>query len=102
MPISLKNTTSVLPWARYSPQANMLTIAGEDGKPRELPFVGKSFAMDPENGSTGWLLIAEGARDLETVPDRRRRAAFPWSKLQTRDSQSCFTVAEVIREPGGA
>ena len=68
MPISLKNTTSILPWARYSPQANMLTIAGEDGKPRELSFVGKSFAMDPENGSTGWLLIAEGTRDWKPFP----------------------------------
>jgi hypothetical protein len=68
MPISLKNATSTLPWARYSPQANVLTIAGEDGKPREISFVGRSFAVDVENGSMGWLLIAEGARDWVPYP----------------------------------
>ena len=62
MPISLKNSTSVLPWARYSPQANPLTVAGENG-PREMAFVGKSFTIDIENASRGWLLITEGMRD---------------------------------------
>lgn len=68
MPISLQNATSILPWARYSPQANVLTIAGEDGKPREILFVGKSFAVDVENGSMGWLLIGEGIRDWVPYP----------------------------------
>ena len=68
MPISLKNTGSVLPYIRYSPQANTMTIAGEDNKPREIPFLGKSFAIDIENGSTGWLLIGEGIRDWKPFP----------------------------------
>ena len=67
MPINLKNSTSVLPWARYSPQANMLTVAGETA-PREMPFVGKSFAIDIENGTRGWLLITEGMRDWKPFP----------------------------------
>jgi hypothetical protein len=68
MPISLKNSNSILPWARYSPQANVLTIPGEDGKSRELSFVGKSFAIDIENGVPGWLLITEGSRDWKPFP----------------------------------
>ena len=63
MPISLKNTGSVLPYIRYSPQANTMNVAGEDNKPREIPFLGKSFAIDVENGVAGWLLIGEGIRD---------------------------------------
>jgi hypothetical protein len=53
MPISLKNTNSILPYVRYSPQANTMAVAGEDNAPREIPFIGKSFAMDIENGSMG-------------------------------------------------
>ena len=68
MPISLKNTGSVLPYIRYSPQANTMTLAGEDNKPREIAFLGKSFAIDIENGSTGWLLIGEGIRDWKPFP----------------------------------
>ena len=68
MPISLKNSASILPYIRYSPQANTLTLAGEDNKPREIPFLGKSFVMDPENGSQGWLLIGEGIRDWKPFP----------------------------------
>lgn len=68
MPISLKNSSSGIPWIRYSPQANMLMIASEEGKPRELSFVGKSFAIDIENGSKGWLLIGEGSRDWLPYP----------------------------------
>jgi hypothetical protein len=67
MPISLKNSTSILPWARYSPQANLLTVAGESS-PREMAFVGKSFAIDIETGSRGWLLITEGMRDWKPFP----------------------------------
>jgi hypothetical protein len=67
MPISLKNSTSILPWARYSPQANLLTVAGENG-PREMAFVGKSFAIDIENALRCWLLITEGARDVKYFP----------------------------------
>jgi hypothetical protein len=68
MPISLKNSASLLPWARYSPQSNVLTIAGEDNKPREIPFVGRSFAVNIENGSMGHLLIGEGVRDWKPFP----------------------------------
>ena len=63
MPISLKNATSILPWIRYSPQENNMLIAGDDGKPRDISFLGRSFAIDVENGSMGWLLISEGMRD---------------------------------------
>jgi hypothetical protein len=73
MPISLKNSNSILPYVRYSPQSNSMTVAGEDNKPREISFLGKSFATEIENGSMGWLLIAEGARDwkpfaIDSVP----------------------------------
>ena len=68
MPISLKNTNSILPYVRYSPQANKMTIAGEDNKPREIPFLGKSFAVDIENGTKGWLLIDQGRRDWKPFP----------------------------------
>jgi hypothetical protein len=68
MPISLKNAGSVLPYIRYSPQANTMTVAGEDNKPREIPFLDKSFAIDVENGSMGWLLIGEGIRDWKPFP----------------------------------
>ena len=68
MPISLKNTGSVLPYIRYSPQANTMTVAGEDNKRHGIPFVGKSFAIDIENGSMGWLLIGEGIRDWKPFP----------------------------------
>jgi hypothetical protein len=68
MPISLKNTASILPYIRFSPQSNSMTTAGEDGKPREVAFLGKSFAMDPENGSMGWLLIGEAVRDWKPFP----------------------------------
>jgi uncharacterized membrane protein YgcG len=67
MPISFKNSTSVLPWARYSPQANLLTVAGENA-PRELGFVGKSFAIDIEHALRCWLLITEGMRDVKYFP----------------------------------
>jgi hypothetical protein len=67
MPISLKNSTAVLQWVRYSPQANILTVQGED-KPREMAFVGKSFLIDIENGVRGWLLITEGMRDWKPFP----------------------------------
>jgi hypothetical protein len=68
MPISLKNTGSVLSWVRYSPQANTMSIAGEDNKPREIAFLNRSFAIDVENGSMGWLLIGEGIRDWKPFP----------------------------------
>ena len=45
-----------------------MTLAGEDNKPREIAFLGKSFAIDIENGSTGWLLIGEGIRDWKPFP----------------------------------
>ena len=98
MPISLKNSTSILPWIRYSPQSNAMTVAGEDNKPREVPFLGKAFAIDIENGSMGWLLISEGIARLEALSDRQRPAAIPWSQLQARifDPALC---AEVSREP---
>jgi hypothetical protein len=67
MPISLKNSTSILNWVRYSPQANILTVQSED-KPREMSFVGKSFLIDIENGARGWLLITEGMRDWKPFP----------------------------------
>jgi hypothetical protein len=53
---------------RYSPQANTMSVAGEDNKPHEIPFLGKSFAMDPETASMGWLLIDEGVRDWKPFP----------------------------------
>jgi hypothetical protein len=68
MPISLKNTGSVLPYIRYSPQANTMALAGEDNKPREIAFLGKSFAIDIENGAMGWLLIDTGVRDWKPFP----------------------------------
>jgi hypothetical protein len=68
MPIALKNTASILPYIRYSPQANSMTVPGEDNKAREISFLGKSFAADPENGSPGWLLIGEGVRDWQPFP----------------------------------
>jgi hypothetical protein len=68
MPITLKNTNSGLSWVRYSPQANTMTIAGEDNKPREIPFLGKSFAIDIENGMPGWLLLGKGLRDWKPAP----------------------------------
>ena len=46
----------------------MMTIAGEDNKPREILFLGKSFAIDIENGSMGWLLIGEGCADWKPFP----------------------------------
>jgi hypothetical protein len=67
MPIRLKNSTALIDWARYSPQSNTLTVAGENG-PREMAFVGKSFLIDIENGSRGWLLITEGTRDWKPFP----------------------------------
>jgi hypothetical protein len=68
MPISLKNTGSIQPYIRYSPQANTMTVADEDNKPRKIEFFGKSFAIDIENGSMGWLLIGEGIRDWKPFP----------------------------------
>jgi hypothetical protein len=67
MPISLKHSTSVLAYIRYSPQANTLTVAGETG-PREQAFVGKSFAVDIERALRCWLLISEGQRDVRYFP----------------------------------
>lgn len=75
MPISLKNTSSILPYIRYSPQANVMSTAGEDNKPREIPFIDKAVAYDPENGTRGHLLISAGVRDWKpfakdaSVPD---------------------------------
>ena len=69
MPISLKNSTSVLPWARYTPQANLLTVAGET-TPREMAFVGKSFAIDIETRSEGLAANYRRNAGLEAVPDR--------------------------------
>jgi hypothetical protein len=68
MPISLKNTASILPYIRYSPQANTMVIAGEDNKPRKIPFIGKAFVVDVENGMPGWLLLGEGLRDWKPAP----------------------------------
>jgi hypothetical protein len=45
-----------------------MAVAGEDNKPREIPFIGKSVAIDIENGSMGWLLIGEGIRDWKAFP----------------------------------
>lgn len=67
MPISLKNSTSLLPWCRYSPQSNTLTVAGETA-PREMAFVSKSFAIDIEHALRCWLLISEGMRDVRYFP----------------------------------
>ena len=68
MPISLKNTASILPWARYSPRTNKMLISGEDNKSREVAFVGKSLAIDIENGMPGWLLLGKGLRDWKPAP----------------------------------
>ena len=68
MPISLKNSSSILPWIRYCPQANAMTIAGEDGKSRGIQFIGKAFAVDIESGMPGWLLLGEGLRDWKPAP----------------------------------
>jgi hypothetical protein len=45
-----------------------MTIAGEDNKAREIPFLGKSFAIDIENGTTGWLRLDTGIRDWKPYP----------------------------------
>ena len=84
MPISLKNSASVLPYIRYSPQANAMTLAGENNEPRGIPFLGKSFAIDPENGSMGWLSDRRRNPRLEALSDRQRHAALAWPKLQAR------------------
>ena len=84
MPISLKNTASILPYVRYSPQANSMSIAGEDNKPREIPFLNKLFAMDPENGTLGWLLHRRRNPRLEAFSDRRQCAILARSELQAR------------------
>ena len=68
MPISLKNIPSILPWVRYSPRANKMMISSEDNKSREVAFVGKSFAIDIENGMPGWLLLGKGLRDWKPAP----------------------------------
>lgn len=68
MPISLKNSNSILSWIRYSPQSNEMSVAGEDNKPRAVTFLNKAFAIDPESGSMGWLLISEGSRDWKPFP----------------------------------
>ena len=68
MPISLKNTASLLPYVRYSPRADTMTVAGDDNKPRTILFLDKSLAMDPENGSKGWLLTDIGIRDWKPFP----------------------------------
>ena len=98
MPISLKNSTSVLPWARYSPQANLLTVAGETA-PREMAFVGKSFAIDIENGLRGWLFITEGMRDLEAFPLDEAPPPLSGSWLQAWASQFCFMRRSNSRSP---
>jgi hypothetical protein len=68
MPISLTNTAPILPWARYSPRSNKTVISGDDNKPREVPFIGKSFAIDIENGTPGWLLLGKGVRAWKPAP----------------------------------
>jgi hypothetical protein len=68
MPISLKNIPSILPWVRYSPRANKMMISSEDNKSREVAFIGKSFAIDIENGMPGWLLLGKGLRDWKPAP----------------------------------
>ena len=100
MPISLKNSTSVLPWARYSPQANLLTVAGENA-PREMAFVGKSFAIDIEHALRCWLLITEGMRDVKYFPLNEAPPESPGSWLQTWGLTSAF-CAEAIPERGSA
>ena len=46
-----------------------MTVAGEDNKPREISFLGKSFAIDIENGMRGWLLHRRGnLRDWKPFP----------------------------------
>jgi hypothetical protein len=45
-----------------------MAVAGEDNKSREIPFLGKSFATDIENGTPGWLLIGEGMRNWQPFP----------------------------------
>ena len=67
MPISLRNSTSLFPWLRYSPQENKLLAQGET-EPREIKFVGQSFVFDVENGITGWLLLDTGARHWKSFP----------------------------------
>ena len=75
-----------------------MTIAGEDNKPREIPFLGKTFAIDIENGMPGWLLIGEGSRDWKPFPTRQRHAALAWSELQAR-LLDLVLRAEAAREP---
>lgn len=65
MPISLRNTTSIFPYVRFSPAADKMSKAGEDGKPCEIPFIGKSLAIDIENGLPGWLMVDAGQRDWQ-------------------------------------
>ncbi len=66
------------------PQANTMTMAGEDNKPREIPFLGKSFAIDIENGVPGWLLIGDGQRDWKPFPINSETPPSPGPELQAR------------------
>ena len=76
-----------------------MLIAGDDGKPRDISFLGRSFAIDVENGIHGLASHLRGHARLEAFRDRRRHAAFARSELQARvlDLVLC---AEVAREPG--
>ena len=68
MPISRRNVASLFPFVRYSPQANTMTVAGDAGEDREISFLGKSFAIDIEHASSGWLLLGTGQRDWKPFP----------------------------------
>ena len=89
MPISLKNTASILAYCRYSPQANSMTIAGEDNKPREIPFLGKPFCHGPRKRNAGPALAWRRNPRLEAVPAQHRAHPSPGPRLQARLLAPC-------------
>jgi hypothetical protein len=67
MPISLKNSTSLHSYLRYSSQKDRWYIP-DNGVAKAIDIIGKPIAMDPENGQMGWLFIDTGTRDWRPFP----------------------------------
>ena len=77
MPISLKNTASILPYVRYSPQANSMTIAGEDNKPREIRILEQANRRGPRKRNAGLAADRRRHARLEAISARRRVPPSP-------------------------
>src|SRR5688572_17377488 len=67
MPISLRNSASLHPYLRYSPQKDRWFIP-ENGAAKAIDIIGRPLAVDPENGAIGWLLVDVGTRDWVPYP----------------------------------